>query len=358
MALAAGNPSSMHACGRRAARLLQEARERIASALGAAPRQVVFTSGATESNNLALRGSAWRDPQRLLLTSPLEHVSVLKTLEELADRGARVETVAVDSSGRLDSSSLLDRASSCASLIALSWANGETGHIADIPEIAGKLAEQTAAGLPIDAILHVDASQALGRLPVHFHEGIATMAFAGHKIGGPLGIGALLVRGVTPKPLMSGGSHEGGLRPGTENVPGAIGLAVAVELAYGEFDQEAPRLAALRETLWDLLSSRLPDVLRITPPDGLPNTLTVAVADVGSDVLIAALDLAGYCVSSGSACASGSPEPSHVIKALGVPAPFDRGVIRISMGKATSGAEIRGFADAFVEAIGRARRAA
>ncbi len=351
MASATGNPSSMHGFGRRAGALLTDARERIAAALDAEPRQVVFTSGATESNNLAIRGRASLDPERVLLAPATEHVSVLNTLKALDELGHRVEILSVDADCRPALTSLPEHCRGAGCLLALGHANGETGHVVDVSSVMAELDEA--------CLVHIDASQSLGRVPVSFRRGIDSLAFAGHKLGGPLGVGGLLVRRPAEfAPLMSGGSHEGGLRPGTENVAGASGLAVAVELACREREEEMRRLRDLREALWQQLCDALSGIRRITPDDGLANTLTFAVREPGSDVLIAGLDMAGYCVSSGSACAAGSPEVSHVIKALGVPDAYSRGVIRVSMGKATQTSDVSGFGRALVDVVERARRAA
>lgn len=351
MELAPGNPSSMHAEGRRAARLLDEARDRVARLVGASPKHVVFTSGATESNNLAMRGALAADPSLQIVTSRIEHASILATAADLeSSRSVPVVRLGVDERGRIDPIELAAQTARRPSLVSVGWANGETGHVADIEALLGHV--------DASALVHVDAAQAVGRVPVALRRGIGLLAFSGHKLGGPRGIGALIVADERLRAVTTGGPQERRLRAGTENVAGAVGLGVAAELARQELEEEARRLIALREGLWLQLAAQLGDVMRLTPDDGLPNTLAVAVPDAGAEILIAGLDLAGFCVSSGSACAAGAPERSHVVEALGVAERYWDGVVRISMGSGTVAHELTDLAAAFARVVARVREAA
>ncbi len=346
MAAGLGNPSSAHHAGRRARRALDLARHQVAAAVGAQPRDVVFTSGATESNNLALRS----------LTTAIEHASVLETVRSLAASGRPVEIADVDRGARPAWAADGVVLGAIPALASIGLANGESGHLAD-PEVLSDL-----AGGP--HLLHLDAAQALGRIPVDMARlGADLLSISAHKIGGPAGVGALVIGPRARSEFASsasGGPQEWGLRAGTENVAGIVGFALAAELAIAALDQEAPRLLELRERLWQRLDRRLGGLWRLSPVDdaGLPNTLAVAVAGPCSDTMIAGLDLAGFCVSAGAACAAGATGPSHVALALGVPASHAQGMLRFSMGHATDPRDVDALADACVAVIGRAREAA
>jgi cysteine desulfurase len=345
-----GNPSSMHREGRQARQLVEKAREQLASLLGVASRRIVFTSGATESNNTALRGFVAAHGDGAILTTDIEHHSVLATAASLEAGGARVIRLAVDIDGQPDLETLTRATDATPSLVSIGLANGETGHILDLKRVR--------AALPDGAVLHVDAAQAVGRIPLAL-DGVDLLSLSAHKFGGPKGVGALVVPPTLEWPsLLAGGPQERGLRAGTENVASIAGMGAAAEVCQRTMASEATRLAAMRDDLWRDLSSELVRVIRLTPTHGLPNTLTIAIADVASDVLVAGLDLAGYGVSAGSACAAGAVEPSHVVRALGVGPDYRGGVVRISMGHATTPAEVSGLAAAVVEVAGRARKAA
>jgi len=349
LAVTAGNPSSMHSEGRRSAALLDDARRRIAAVAGVTSSRIVFTSGATEANNLALRGALEHRPGLRLISSTIEHASILATLDDLAAHGADVVIVEVDADGRPDYEALARAASERFSLVSLGWANGESGHVADVGAILRAVSPA--------AMVHLDAAQMFGRLPIRMQqEGVDMISLSAHKIGGPTGIGVLIApEGEEIEACITGGPHEGGRRAGTENVPAVLGMSVAVSLAAEQVESEALRLRTMREELWNTLSARIPGLHRISPPDGLPNTLTLAVADATSDVLIAGLDLEGYCVSSGSACAAASPERSHVMEALGLDPAYRDGVVRISMGWSSQESEIAGLAAAFERVLDRVR---
>jgi cysteine desulfurase len=333
--------------------LIDEARARVAALLGVEPRRIVFTSGATEANNLALRGFAAAHPGATVLTTEIDHVSLTTTVRALAAAGTRVEILPVDAHARpdLDRVRAATKAGPC--LVATSWANGESGHITDVAALAEAIAD--------GSLLHMDAAQAAGRLPIDaLGSGADTLALSAHKFAGPRGVGALVVGDEAESlvPLLTGGPQENGLRPGTENLAGIVGLGVAAEIAARTRETEAARLTELRERLWQSIASRFPETLRITPADGLPNTLTVAFAGIGGDVLTVALDLRGFAVSPGAACAAGAPEPSHVARGLGVPDSHRRGMLRMSMGRDTTEADVDQLGDALVDVIERARKAA
>jgi cysteine desulfurase len=347
----AGNPSSMHGEGRRARRSIEDARDRVAALLGTSSRRVVFTSGATEANNTALRGFAVSSQSGAIVTTTIEHHSILATVTALEASGARVVRVGVDRFGHPDLEAIGRASKEGPTLLSIAAANGESGHVVDLDAVRAVLAP--------GARLHVDAAQAVGRIPVIVEKRIDLLSLSAHKFGGPTGVGALVIPDdLRWQSLLTGGPQERSIRAGTENVAGIVGLGVAAEISAARMRDEAERCRRLREGLWQSLSTRTDGLLRISPDDGLPNTLTVAVDRLGSDVIVAGLDLAGFAVSTGSACAAGAPEPSHVMKALGIDERYAAGVVRISMGHATTEAAVAGLADAFVEVVGRARKAA
>lgn len=349
----AGNPSSMHAGGRHARALIDRAREQTAALVGAEPRSIVFTSGATESNNLAMRGFARAHPDAVVAAPAFEHHSVVRTLDALEAEGIAVARLRVDGEGRIDSCELADATAGRPALLVLGAANGETGHVTDVDAAASRTDERT--------VVHVDAAQALGKLPFTMPQRASLLAASGHKFGAPAGVGFLVVRDAAAAALvaqLTGGPQERGLRAGTENLAGIVGMGEAAERALAELEGETARLGALRDRLWSSVAGRLGDAHRLTPEAGLPNTLTIAVAEVAADVAVAALDLAGFRVSTGSACAAGAPEPSHVVAALGVAPRYQSGVIRISLGRDTSADDVAALAAELVSVIARARAAA
>ena len=348
----AGNPSSMHAGGRRARALIDQAREQAAALVGVDPSALVFTSGATESNNMAMRGFAAHATDGCVAAPVIEHHSVVRTLDALESAGHAVARLDVSPAGGIDPAALADAAGDRPCLLAIGAANGETGHITDVDEAVSACGERV--------VVHVDAAQVLGKVPYRMPERAGLLAASGHKFGAPAGIGLLVVRAAAdgPTPLLTGGPQENGLRAGTENLGGIVAMGVAAELALAEVDSEAARLGRLRDQLWSSLSAGLDDVLRLTPDDGLTNTLTIAFGGVTADVAVAALDLAGFQVSTGSACAAGAPEPSHVVAALGIDPRYHGGVIRISLGRDTDTPDVDALAAELVPIINRARAAA
>ena len=350
-----GNPSSMHARGRRARLAIEDARRQVAAlADGAVARDVVFTSGATESNNTVLRAFAVAHAQAPIVVSAVEHHSVLATADDLERQGRRIVRLAARPDATLDFSPLAALAAAepvC--LVSLGLANGESGAVLD--------ADALLAACTPTTFVHLDVAQAAGRLRIPFGRRIDALSMSGHKFGSPPGVGALFLsermRRVT-RPLLTGGPQEWSLRAGTPNVPGIVAMGAAADASMQVRDAENVRLARLRDRLWQGVARAVPELLRITPATGLANTLTIAVADCSADSLIAALDLAGFCISAGSACAAGSPEPSHVMKALALAPQWHGGVLRISAGWSTDDADADALADALVAIVRRAREAA
>ncbi|MCC6407152.1 MAG: cysteine desulfurase [Planctomycetes bacterium] len=329
-----GNPSSVHTSGRRARHLLDEARERAAAALGVHEDELVFTSGGTEANNLAVLGALnAAGPGAKLVTTAIEHSSVLEPAQALASAGRPVDFVGVDRRGLLDPTEVAERAID-ARLVSVIAANNEIGTLAPLAQ----LARTHGRGW----LLHTDAVQALGRIELRLAEwGIDLASFSMHKLGGPVGVGVLFRRkGVELAPLVRGGGQENGVRPGTENVAGIVASALAIELAVREREALATRLEALSHGLWRELHVALPKLQLVGPALGeagrLPGTLNVLAPHVDGKVLVTRLDLAGLEVSAGSACASGSLEPSHVLLALGFARDEARAALRLSFGRSNT----------------------
>lgn len=344
-----GNPSSTHRWGRAARALLEDARARLAAVLGAAPEEIVFTRGGTEADNLAILGrAALRDDAPVVCTA-IEHKAVLAPAEALAARHP-VHVIGVDERGVVDLEALAAVVAERPCVVSVMWANNETGVVQPVQQAA---AICRAAGV----VFHSDAVQALGRLPVRVDETpVDLLSFTAHKLGGPRGVGALYVRaGTEVGPLLRGGGQERALRPGTEDVAGIVGFAVAAELAEAEREREMARLGTLRDRLEAALLATVPG-LRVNGAD-VPRLAThssVAVPDVEGDLLMAALDLEGIGASSGSACSSGSCEISHVLRAMGsvgASAPS----IRFSLGRYTTAEEIERVATLFPTLVARLR---
>ncbi len=342
-----GNPSSPHAEGARARAALEAARDRIAAALGVAPGEVILTSGATEANNLALAFS--RGPGRLV-TSRVEHPSVLEAADALAGDGVEIERLDVDSGGLVDPAALDEALAAGPALASLVWANNETGVVQPVEALTACAARH---GRP----LHLDATQAIGRIPVDLGRlPVSLLSGSGHKVGGPPGTGFLVARDVELAPLLRGGPQERGRRGGTENLPGAVGLALAVERAIDEQATVARRMAALRDRLWAGIREKVPGASRNGASDRLlPNTLNVSFEGAAADVLVEALDLDGFALSTGSACASGSVEPSHVLLAMGLRPARTASAVRISLGRETEAAEIDHLLTRLPDLVARVR---
>ncbi len=333
-----GNPSSLHAAGQAARQALDDARDEIAAALGARAEEVVFTSGGTEADNLALVGlfMAQRDRRPHLITVATEHHAVLDTCRFLESLGAELTVLPVDGDGMVDPEAVRRALTPRTGLVSVMYANNEIGTVAPLAEIAAITRE---AGVP----LHTDAVQSVGALPVGLDElGVDLLSLAAHKFYGPKGVGALLVRrGIRLKPLQHGGGQERGRRAGTENVAGIVGMARALALVVAERTEEAPRQAALRDRMIEGIRAIVPDgVLNGHPVRRLPNNVNVTFPGLDAESLLLNLDLEGVCVSAGSACTAGSLEPSHVIQALGHSPERMGGTIRFSLGRTTTAAEV------------------
>ena len=345
----AANPSSVHRAGQAARRMLEQARARVAALIGAGPAQMVFTSGGTEANNLAifgaLRGCGGR---RKIITSAIEHSSILTPLARLEGDGFEVLRIAPDRDGRVDPAKVLALLDEDTALITLGLANSEVG---TIQELAPLSAPARSAG----TILHVDAAQAPGRIAVDASRlGCDLMTISGHKLGAPAGIGALFVR--DPEliaPMILGGPQERGLRAGTPNLAGAVGLGAAAAVVRERGEREARAMAELRDLLLNRLIAAIPGLAVNSPRDGaLPNTLNLGFPGVLGETMLIALDLDGVEVSMGSACAAGAVEPSHVLLAMGHGAAAARSSLRISVGYCTTRDEVE-QACAIIERVWR-----
>jgi len=358
-----GNPSSLHGSGRRARRAVEDAREVIAAAAGAHPSEVIFTSGGTESDNLAVKGMYWsrvaEDPRRRrILCSAVEHHAVLDTVEWLErHEGAEVAWLPVDSQGVLDLAVLeaeLSRDPESVALVTVMWANNEVGTIQPVRRVV-ELAH--AAGVPV----HSDAVQAFGSVPVHFKDsGLDAMSISGHKIGGPVGVGALLLgRSVKLTPVQHGGGQERDVRSGTLDTASIAAFAAAAEAVIAALPAEAARIAALRDRLIEGVHERVPlAVLRGAPGGGrLPGNAHFTFPGCEGDSLLFLLDLAGIESSTGSACTAGVPRPSHVLLAMGLDEETARGAQRFSLGHASTEDDVDALLAALPEAYARARQA-
>jgi len=353
----AGNPSSVHTSGRAARALLDDARERIAGALGVQEDDLLFTSGGTEANNLALAGALGASGgHAALVTTAVEHSSVLEPARRLASSGHPVRVVAVDGAGRPDIAEVVGAAAGTA-LVSVMAANNEIGSTCDLRALVAALDERYGVDRPR---VHTDAVQTLGKLPLDLAAwGVDLASLSGHKIGAPVGVGVLVRRRRTPlQPLFLGGGQEAALRPGTENVAGIHAFAVAVELAVHEQPVFAARARKHVEKLWRGVQDSLPDARLLGPPledpRRLPNTLSILVAGIDGRTLVARLDLAGLEASAGSACASGSLEPAHVLLALGLTPSEARAGLRLSTGRATSDTEIAHAVEILSATLGKA----
>src|SRR5687767_7127615 len=335
-----GNPSSAHRFGRAARAGLEQARKEVAAALGAEPSQVVFTSGGTEADNLAVIGAALaaRHHGRPMLAavSAVEHKAVLAAAHHVAHLGGEEIVLAVDSDGLLDQHALEAALARRPAIVSVMWVNNETGVRQPVEEIARRCAD---AGV----LLHSDAVQAFGKVPVALHDLPCTLlTISGHKIGAPKGIGALIVRDrKAVESIIHGGGQQFGIRPGTENVAGAVALGRAAALAASEQSGESARLAALRDSLIERLKALVPDlVVHGLPAPRAPHVLNIGIPGTDSEALLMHLDLAGIACSSGSACSTGAVEPSHVLTAMGVPPELGVAALRFSFGKDSTAEDV------------------
>lgn len=332
-----GNPSSMHTFGGNVAKKIKEARAKLAELLGAQPEEIVFTSCGTESDSTAIWAALRANPgKRHIITSNVEHSAIKNLSEYLARHGHRVTFVPVDKLGRLDLEYLYDHLDDETAIVSLMWANNETGVIFPVEEIAERVRKR-------GAIFHTDAVQTVGKVPINMAANtIDMLALSGHKLHAPKGVGALYIRrGTKFAPFLLGGHQEHGRRGGTENVAGVVGLGKAAELAAARMSDENTRVKALRDKLENTLLQRIPNsMVNGDRENRLPNTSSLAFEFVEGESILLMLDEYNICASSGSACTSGSLEPSHVLRAMDVPFTAAHGSIRFSLSIYNTEAEI------------------
>jgi cysteine desulfurase len=354
-----GNPSSLHGSGRCARRRVEESREQLAAALDARPSEVIFTSGGTESDNLAVKGLFWArrdtDPRRRrILASTVEHHAVLDALDWLAaHEGAEITWLEVDGCGLVAPAALHAALDDDVALATVMWANNEVGTIQPIRDLA-QIAHEF--GVPF----HTDAVQAVGAVPVQFAaSGVDALTMTGHKLGGPYGAGALLIRrDAAVVPLLHGGGQERDLRSGTLDVPGTVGLAAATTIAVDHQPEEAPRLAALRDRLIDGVRDIVPDVIvNGHPTQHLPGLAHLSFPGCEGDSLLMLLDARGVECATGSACSAGVTRPSHVLLAMGANAAGARSSLRFSLGHTSTIDDVDAVLDEIGPVVERARRA-
>jgi cysteine desulfurase len=334
-----GNASSVHHFGQRAKAVMDEARSSVAALIGAEPSEVVFTSGGTESDNFAIRGVAEAlEPtgRRHLIASSIEHEAVLTTFKALARRGWRTTLLPVGTSGIVDPAALAEALADDTALVSVMHANNEIGTVQPIEELA-RIAHARGA------MFHTDAVQSVGKIPVDVKAlGVDLLSLSAHKFNGPKGVGAFWIkRGARVTAILTGGKHERSRRAGTENVPGIAGLGHAARLAAAKLPVESLRLAALRNRLEEAILARVPGTaINGAREPRVPNTTNISFEAVEAESLLIALDLEGVAVSTGSACSSGTLEPSHVLKAMGLPSPRTQNSIRLSLGAGNTDAEV------------------
>ncbi len=349
-----GNPNSLHSFGRQAKAGVDLARERIAKALGCDANEIYFTSGATESNNWALNGiaKANRHKGNHIITSKIEHPSILETCKKLEREGFRVTYLDVDETGLVRIDQLLHYVNADTILISIMAANNEVGTIQNLQAIASIAKEK-------NVIFHTDATQAVGAINLNVHEmGIDAMSISGHKLNGPKGVGALYVHnGVVISPFMNGGEQEFGLRAGTSNVPAIVGLGKAVEIATRDIIVNSKKLRGLRDYFIAQVGKYIPMThLNGHPVQRLPNNVNLSFGMVEGESLMYMLDLAGIAVSTGSACSSGSIENSHVLTAMGVSPDLAQGAVRFSFGKNITKEELDFVVEKLIECVEKLRK--
>lgn len=333
-----GNASSMHSFGGGVARQISEAREKLANLLGASPKEIVFTSGGTESDATAILSALATAPERReIVTTRVEHPAVLNLVKRLErEKGYTIRWLSVDKVGRLDMAEVRDMVNENTAVVSVMWANNETGVIYPVDEIA-EIAQEHGA------LMHTDGVQAIGKIPVNLENSeINFLALSAHKFHGPKGIGALYVkRGTRFYPFVVGGHQEADRRGGTENVPGIVGIGEAARLAGEHLEQDMDRVRAQRDRLEKGLLEALPSAkVNGDPGNRLPNTLSLGFEYVEGEAILMRMDAKGICASSGSACTSGSLEPSHVLRAMGVPFTAVHGSIRFSLSRYTRDDEV------------------
>ncbi|MGH2807500.1 MAG: cysteine desulfurase family protein [Actinomycetota bacterium] len=353
-----GNPSSVHAYGRKAKEAVEDARDRLASAIGASPAEIVFTGGGTEADNLALKGAAskLRGNGNHVVTTTFEHHAVLDAASWLGHQGYEITKVPVNGDGIVEPERIAAAVTPKTIIVSVMTVNNEIGTIQDLPAIveAVKAANQK-------TLVHTDAVQALGNVPIDLHAwGVDLAAFAAHKLGGPKGVGALFVRSSVPvEPVIHGGGQERGVRSGTLNVSGIAGFGIAAEIAAKEVDFKSERLQKMRDRLLEGVRAALPDVVvNGTVEDRVAGNLNICIPGTDGETLLLMLDQAGIACSSGSACASGALDPSHVLLAIGVPKKLAKGSLRFSLGRASTDADIDAVLEVLPDIVTRARKVA
>ncbi len=354
-----GNPSGGHAAARAAKTALEEAREEVAELLGARPAEVVFTAGGTEADNLAVKGGARHAREAGLgdavVTTGFEHKGVLASCDRLAAEGFRVATVALPSTGVVDVDALVAEVDDRTVLVSVMLVNNEVGTVQPLDEIVARVRERAPR-----ALVHTDAVQAVPWLDVaRAIAGVNLVAISAHKFGGPKGTGALLVRdGVVLQPLIEGGGQEGGVRSGTSNVAGAVAMAAALRVTHAGRDAEVARIARLRARLVDGLRAAVSDVFENGDPAAkVAGNAHLGFRGVEAETLLVALDQAGVCAAAGSSCSSGATEPSHVLAAMGVSRDDALSSIRLSLGYASTDADVDVALDVIPTAVARLRHA-
>ena len=350
-----GNPSSAHGFGRTARAAVEEAKRTIAAALGAEPNQIIFTSGGTEGDNLAVVGAALASRARggpfHVAVSAVEHKAVLAAAQFATQLGGAATILPVSASGIVEEAALDAALAAGVAVVSVMWVNNEVGTVQPIARIAARCRE---AGV----IFHCDAVQAFGKVPVSVRDsGCTLLTVSGHKLGAPKGIGALVVRDRRAvAPIVHGGGQQFGLRPGTENVPGIVALAKAVELAAAEQQALATRLASLRDDLERRILAIVPDaVINAWQAPRAPHISNVSIPGTDSEAMLMHLDLAGIACSSGSACTTGMVEPSHVLTAMGVPAELAAGALRFSFGRGNTPEDVDAVIEAFPRIVEKVR---
>jgi cysteine desulfurase len=332
-----GNPSSMHTFGGQTGRKIRTAREQVAGLLGCDPGEIIFTSCGTESDNAAIRGALAAMPHKhKVITTRVEHPAVLSVCRELQNHGYAVVELGVDKQGRLDLAELEEKLDDDTALVTIMSANNETGVIFPIEKIAKLVTDK-------DVVFHTDAVQTVGKIPLNLAKSnIDLLSISAHKLHGPKGVGVLYVRkGTRLSPFMLGGHQEAGRRAGTENVPGIIGLGKACELATENVEEENSRVKSLRDKLEDAILKSCPDSrVNGDRKNRLPNTTNISFEYIEGEAILLMLDKYGICASSGSACTSGSLEPSHVLRAMGVPFTAAHGSIRFSLSRYNTEKEV------------------
>jgi cysteine desulfurase len=348
-----GNASSIHSFGRETRVAVDEAREIVAQSLGAKPSEIFFTSGGTESDNLAIKGSIYVTGKNdhHIVSSNIEHHAVLHTCQYLEKEGFQVTYVSVNTYGTVNPDEVAEAITDHTTLVTIMHANNEVGSLQPIKEIGTICKEK-------GVFFHTDAVQSFGKIPIDVNDvNVDFLSLSGHKLYGPKGIGALYIRkGKRITPLFHGGSHERNRRPGTENVAGIVGFGKAIQIAMESMESEAKKLSELRDTLMDRLAEKIEHIhLNGHPMKRLPGTLNVSFAGIEGESIVLSLDLKGIAVSSGSACTSGALEPSHVLLAMGLSSELAQGSIRFSMGRENSKEDVEYVVQVLPEIIERLR---